>query len=310
MKSDVTKPRTEIEMIATFKNIPLGFEPGSAMSYSNSGYSLLGYIIERVTGKPNEKVIRERILQPLGMTSSGFDFTHLQNSNKANGYFSLTAGSANPAPVVDSTIAYSAGAMYSTAGDLYKWERAIYTNKILTPESWKATFTPYKKKYGYGWNIDTMYNKLLTAHSGGIHGFSSFLVRFPQDELAIILLSNASSPGLSKLAKNIAAIAFNQPFEMPAPNKEVLIDSSLLQQYVGEYKLAPTFSIIITANGSQLTAQATGQPAAEIYPQKENVFFYKVVDAQIEFEKDNNGKVKSLTLHQSGVKMKGEKTEQ
>lgn len=306
MKSDVTRSYSEKELVATFRDKPLSFEPGSKWEYSNSAYTLLGFIIQKVTKKPYEQVMRERILQPLQMANSGFDFTHLNNSNKAKGYFSLRPEKAMPAPVVDSTIAYAAGALYSTVDDLYKWERAIYTNKILMPESWKRTFTPLKNKYGYGWGIDTLYGKNYTAHSGGIHGFSSYLMRFPEDELAIIALSNSSS-NVGKLTRNLAAVFYDQPYEITKAKEEIKIEPSALQQYTGVYKLAPNFSITITSEGSQLKAQATGQPIAEIYPQKENFFFYKVVDAQIEFQKDEKGAVTSLVLHQNGQQIKGEK---
>ena len=139
MNGDVSKPYAQTVLIEKFKKYPPDFEPGTKWNYSNSGYSMLGYIIEKVTGKPYEKVVRERILHPLGMSHSGFDFTHLQDRYKTTGYFSLADTSAKTAPIVDSTLAYSAGALYSTVGDLFKWERAIYTNKILRPESWKQT---------------------------------------------------------------------------------------------------------------------------------------------------------------------------
>ena len=211
MKSDVTKHYSESEILATFKDRPLDFEPGTKWNYSNSAYSLLGYIIEKVAKKPYESVVRERIFLPLGMTSSGFDFTHLNAAQKSKGYYTIDDNGALPAPVVDSTIAFSAGAVYSTVEDLYKWERAVTTAKILKPESWKTVFTPYKNKYGYGWGIDSMYNRMYTAHSGGIHGFASYLIRFPQEEVTVILLDNASSPALGKIAKGLAAVVFNQP---------------------------------------------------------------------------------------------------
>lgn len=306
MKSDVTKPRSGTEMMATFKDRPLHFEPGTAWEYSNSGYSMLGYIIEKITGKPYEKVVRERILTPLGMTSSGFDFTNLSTPNKAKGYFTLTQHSGVPAPTVDSTIAYSAGSMFSTVGDLYKWERAITANKILKPEAWKRTFTPVKNNYGYGWTIDTAFGKTFTAHSGGIHGFTSYLIRFPQDEAAVILLSNASSPSLGKLARNIAAIALNQPYEMPVTNVAIQVDTSILQSYIGAYQLAPSFIIDVTLKNGQLFGQATGQPSFQLHPKTSSRFFLKEVEAEVEFFK-NGGVITEMILYQNGRELKGDK---
>jgi len=299
MKSDVTKHYTQQQMLKLFAGYPPDFEPGVDWRYSNSGYSLLGYIIEKVENKPYEKVVRERIFQPLAMTNSGFDFTNLSSPNKTKGYFSLNPKPA-PAPIVDSTIAYSAGAIYSTVGDLYKWERAIYTNKVLKPESWKTVFTPYKNKYGYGWGIDSLYGKLLTAHSGGIHGYSSYILRFPQDEVAVIVFDNSSSNAVTAISKNVAAIVFNQPYDVPAARKEISVDTSILKQYIGEYELAPGFTITVFLAEKSLKAQATGQPSFDLFAEKENVFFLKVVEAKIEFVKDANGNVTEMILYQNG----------
>jgi CubicO group peptidase (beta-lactamase class C family) len=306
MKSDVTKHYSQEQMLTLFKNYPSDFEPGTNWNYSNSAYSILGYIIEKVEKKPYEKVVRERIFQPLGMTNSGFDFTNLSSPNKTKGYFSLNPKPV-PAPIVDSTIAYSAGSVYTTVGDLYKWESAISTNKILKPESWKAVFTPYKNKYGYGWGIDSLYGKLTTAHSGGIHGYSSFVIRFPENETTVIVFDNSSSNGLGKMSKTIAAVLYNQPYEVPSAPKEIKLETEGLKQYVGEYELAPGFTITISLGENGLKGQATGQPAFDLFPEKANIFFLKVVDAKVEFVKDANGKVTELILYQNGQQPRGKK---
>jgi CubicO group peptidase (beta-lactamase class C family) len=306
MKNDVTRHYSREEMLNLFKNYPFDFEPGTKWNYSNSAYSLLGYIIEKVEKKPYEKVVRERIFQPLDMTQSGFDFTHLTSADKTKGYFAL-AQKPEAAPIVDSTIAYSAGAVYSTVEDLYKWERAIYTDKILESASWKAVFTPHKNNYGYGWAIDTLYGKQFTAHSGGIHGYSSYILRFPQDELVVIVLDNASSNALSKISTSLAAIVFDKPYDMPAGRKEIKLDNAVLKQYIGEYQLASNFMITVFLEGDQLRAQATGQPAFDLYAEKENLFFLKVVDAKVEFIRDDKGAVTELMLYQNGRQPRGKK---
>lgn len=306
MRNDVTRHYSQEEMMKLFKSYPSDFEPGTKWNYSNSAYSILGYIIEKVEGKPYEKVVRERIFQPLAMTHSGFDFTNLSSPNKTKGYFSLNPKPV-PAPIVDSTIAYSAGAVYTTLGDLYKWERAIYTDKILKPDSWKAVFTPFKNKYGYGWGIDSIYGKLITAHSGGIHGYSSYILRFPQDEVVVVAFDNSSSNALSLISKAVAAVVFNQPYTVPTAKKEIFVDTSLLKQFVGEYQLAPNFVISVFLEGNGLKAQATGQPSFDLFAEKENVFFLKVVDAKVEFVKDANGAVTELILYQNGQQPRGKK---
>lgn len=306
MMSKVAIPHTEEQMIALFKDKPLNFEPGSKFDYSNSGYMLLGYIIQKVTGKPYEQVVRERILQPLQMTQSGFDFTNLKNEYKTTGYYTITDTVVN-APIVDSTVSYAAGAMYSTVGDMFKWEQALYGDKIMNQESRKIVYTPVHNKYGYGWSIDTLFEKVTYSHGGGIHGFTSYLLRFPEEKLMIILLDNSGGGKLGPMGKDLAAIAFGKPYIIPTASKEIKLDEKVLQQYVGEYELAPTFKIVVTLENGQLKAQATNQPQFEIYAEKEDLFFLKVVEAKIEFKKDESGNIGSLILHQGGQKLPGKK---
>lgn len=306
MKNDITKHYSQEQMLTLFKSYPSDFEPGTKWNYSNSGYSILGYIIDKVEGKPYEKVVRDRIFQPLGMAHSGFDFTDLSSSDKTKGYFSLNPKPI-PAPIVDSTIAYSAGAVYTTLGDWYKWERSISTDKILTPASWKTVFTPFKNKYGYGWGIDSLYGRLTTAHGGGIHGYTSFIVRFPQDETVVIAFDNSSSNALSAISKSVAAILFDQQYEIPVAKKEIKLDSNTLKQYIGEYQLTPAFTITISLGENGLKGQATGQPAFDLFAEKENVFFLKVVEAKVEFVKDANGNITELILDQNGRQSRGKK---
>ncbi len=299
MQKQVSIPHSRDQMMDLFKDKPLNFEPGTKWSYSNSGYSMLGYIIEKVTGKPYEQVVREWILLPLQMSNSSFDFTHLKSPQKAVGYFSMGENPAE-APIVDSTVAYSAGALYSTVTDLYKWDRAIYTNKILNAENWKIAFTPIMSKYGYGWTIDSLLDRQFVAHSGGIHGFSSYIIRFPAEKVVIILLDNKGS-ALAGIAKDLGAIVFNKPYSVPSSPKETKVEPGILKQYVGEYELNPNFIITIRLDGDKLKAQATGQQEVELYAEKQDLFFLKVIEAKIEFVKDKDGKVEKLILHQGGV---------
>ncbi len=307
MANEISKNYTRDKMIALFKNKPLNFEPGAKWSYSNSGYSMLGYIIEKVTNKSYEQVVHEIILEPLHMNHSGFDFTHLKSTDKAIGYFVLNGNIKAVAPIVDSSVSFSAGALYSTVDDLYKWDRSIYSNTILKPESWKTALTPYKDKYGYGWFIDTLFNKQVTMHGGGIHGFNSNMFRMPQDEIVIILLNNKGNPTLDEITKGLAAILLDQKYEIPKENVAVTVPESILQSYVGEYELAPTFKITVRIENGNLKAQATGQPAFDLFAKSESSFFLKVVDAQVEFFKGEDGKIDHLILYQNGAKIPGKK---
>lgn len=300
MKNNAVKPISIENLIALFKNKPLDFNPGEKYSYSNSGYILLGYIIEKITGKSYFQVVHENIFQPLGMNHSGFDFKSLKSINKATGYLKLTTKIKEPSPIVDSSVSFSAGALYTTVGDLYKWDRALYTNKIISAASLQKAFTPYKSKYGYGWVIDSTYGKKVVMHEGGIFGFVSFIGRVLADETCIILFDNKGSDGLPKIAENINAILNDQPYDFPVERKEIDVDSNTLKKYVGDYQLAPSFILTITFENGQLFVQATGQGKSAMFAEKENYFFLKLVDAQIEFIKNADGKTERLVLSQGG----------
>ncbi|MBC7848493.1 MAG: serine hydrolase [Chitinophagaceae bacterium] len=300
MNSEIAKPQTEQKMISLFRDRPLDFSPGSKYSYSNSGYSLLGYIIVKVTGKSWEQNMRELILTPLRMQHSGFNFTSLKSPDKATGYFFLGAKGNQPAPIVDSTVAYSAGSLYSTVGDLYRWERSIYTNKILTADSWKKTFTPFLSKYAYGWSIDTLFDRNTTAHSGGIHGFNSYLLRFPEEELVVILIANKPTPAMNAISHTLAAASLNLPYEVPKEKVATTISDEKLATYVGTYQMDEGLEVFVELENHQLKSKISGQKFFDLFPEKEDRFFLKVVEATVEFVKGTDGKVNALIINQNG----------
>jgi CubicO group peptidase (beta-lactamase class C family) len=309
MQTRAVKPIIQDSMLVLFRNKPLNFSPGSKFSYSNSNYMLLGYIIEKVSKKPYERYVRETIFKPAKMNSSGFDFAHSTNPLKAQGYEIIAGEESREAPVVDSSVAYAAGAIYSTTNDLYQWHKSLLNEKIIRKTSIEKALTPFKNKYGYGWSIDTMNGKKTTSHGGGIFGFSTFMVSVPQDDIFIVLLNNTSNPNLKKISDDALAILYDKPYVLPEARKEVILSTDGLNKYAGVYELMPQFSLKVFVEDGKLFGQATGQQKAQLFPQKEDYFFLKVVDAQIEFAKDAAGKVTSLTLFQGGQKLAGKKVE-
>jgi CubicO group peptidase (beta-lactamase class C family) len=212
-KENFIKPVCIDTLIAFFKSEKRLFKSGERFSYTNSGYILLAFIIEKITGKKYEQVVRDVIFEPLQMTHSGFDLKNLSDTNKAINYDNISKKRLVSEPVFDSTHAPGCGNIYSTAMDLYKWDRALYGNKILGQSSLHKAYTPYKSKYGYGWFIDSSYGKFNVFHGGGTPGFHSHIQRFINDDVCIILLSNNAYCDLSEITNRLAAIIFNQPYE-------------------------------------------------------------------------------------------------
>jgi len=295
MKSESTHPISRDSLIARFKYKPLDFTPGEKFSYSNSGYELLGYIIEKVTGESYFQAVRERIFHPLHMDHSGFDFTDLHSPDKALGY---TPQSTTPVPIVDSSVSFAAGAIYTTVGDLYKWDRGLLSEKILSRASQQKGYTPHLANYGYGWMINVAGGKKIVEHGGGITGFVSYIKRIPEDETCIIILDNQpGSANLAKMAQDIADVLSGKDVRLPKVKVAVTLDTALLQQYVGRYQIGANFIFTITLEDGHLYGQATGQGKMELFAEKKDLFFTKVPDGEIQFARDADGKIEKLILH-------------
>jgi CubicO group peptidase (beta-lactamase class C family) len=305
MNTQATKPIALDSLINVFRNKPPDFIPGLLYNYSNSGYILLGYIIQKVSGKPYEQMVHEVIFKRAGMQHSGFDFKGLKDPNRSVGYFVLDTDIV-PSGLVDSSVSYAAGAIYSTTGDLYKWGQALKTNRIVLQTSLEKAYTPYKNGYGYGWAIDSVDKKRIIKHNGGIFGFTSDMARVPADDLVIILLCNKSAE-LEPMTRDLGNIVYGKPYKVPALRQEITLPAATLQHYPGVYSLTQQFKITITLEDGKLKAQATAQSKFELFAEREDFFFLKVVDAQVEFIKGADGKVVKLILHQNGIKQEGQK---
>lgn len=304
MKNEITKPATREKIMALFRNKPLDFSPGTGWNYSNSGYCLLGYIIEDVTKKTYEQAVRKYIFTPLHMTHSGFDFTNLKSNEKATGYFKLNDKETVAAPIVDSSVSFSAGAIYSTTADLYLWHKALEKNMILSKEQQERAYTPVKNNYGYGWGIDSTEGKRRVSHGGGIPGFTTNISRVPEDDICIVLLSNASDPALQDITGNIYAVLFGKQYELPKEITAIKLPAEKLKEYEGEYEINSGLHVIIHVKDDELMAEPTGQPIAVLFAEKEDFFFLKSPDIQIDFTRDDKKTVNGFILHQNGSNIK------
>jgi CubicO group peptidase (beta-lactamase class C family) len=303
MTNEVTKSASREKMMALFKDKPLDFSPGTQWSYSNSGYSLLGYIIEEVTKGSYYEAVRKYIFTPLQMTHSGFDFTHLKSTEKAIGYFKLDDKESIAAPIVDSSVSFSAGAIYSTTGDLYRWHTSLQHNIILSKAQQEKAYTPFKNKYGYGWVIDSLDRKRRVSHSGGIHGFTTNIARIPEDDVCIVLLSNASDVTLQDITTGIFAILYKKEYELPKERTIIKLPEETLKKYEGEYEINKGLHVIITVKDGELIAAPTGQPTGILHAEKEDFFFLKAPDIQIEFTRNDKKEIDGFILYQGGAKI-------
>ncbi|NGM83178.1 beta-lactamase family protein [Paenibacillus sp. 7124] len=206
-------PSTTIELINRFSDLPLAFEPGQQFSYSNSGYILLGALIECITGKSFGSYFQDFIFKPLDMMDTCIDHPATMINDRASGYQINDEGLLSNAPYIDMSNTHAAGAIISSIRDLFKWDQGIESNSLLSAKmKWKM-LTPYLKaaefSYGYGWIIqDTPYGRVV-GHSGGVHGFSSIFLKYIDRQATVIVLSNIFQP-VDTIGTAIAEIILNK----------------------------------------------------------------------------------------------------
>ena len=198
--------RTTIEAsVGFFREKPLEFLPGDRMSYSNSGYLLLGYLIERVSGVKYEAFVRENIFAPLGMERSGYDSNTAIIRSRASGY-TLDGN----APYIDMTVPHAAGGLFSTTEDLLRWTRGVYDGDLLSEESASKMITPFQNNYGLGVAVIRRGERIVYIHSGGINGFSTILSYVPDEKVTIAVLSNLQEPDAPRLiAEELDALVYD-----------------------------------------------------------------------------------------------------
>jgi len=299
-------PHTLEKTISYTKKLPLEFEPGSKFKYSNSGYILLSFIIEKTSGKNYGGFMKENIFEPLGMKNSGLYNQMEVMKNVAVGYH-MGENEMEEVNYVDMSLPSGAGSLYSTVEDMFIWDRAFYSEKLVKKATLEKMITPFKDNYAYGLKIDNYGGHKLVTHSGGIQGFATITNHFPEDELYIVVLKNVENQTLFPANKVCKAIMYDQKFDLPIERKIASVDKKVFDKLVGNYELQPGFVLSITKADGKLYSQATGQGKCEIYPETEYKYFLKVVDAQLEFTKDDKGNATSLTLFQGGAKMPAKK---
>jgi len=298
-------PLSKDSMIALFKNKPLDFSPGTKWNYSNSGYFLLGVIVEKASGKNFSDYLLENVIKKAGLKNTAMDDLDSVLVYRAKGYGKNRQGVWQHAMYISMEGPYSAGAMVSTVDDLYTWIKALTNNKIISEESTKKMTTPYKDKYGYGILIDSLKTHPRIWHDGGIPGFSSHLAYYPADDVSVVVISNNGSSS-NNLGVALASLMFDLPVQKPYTPKEVKIDTVILDNYLGKY-IATGPLELIKKNG-KLYRHREGSPDIELKPESNTRFFYAdASDRFIEFEIDKAGKISKAWFIGNGDKIEMKK---
>jgi CubicO group peptidase (beta-lactamase class C family) len=305
MTGRITADLSVQDLVDAFKKEPMQFAPGTQYRYNNSGYVLLGAIIEKVSGKSYEAFVTESIFKPLGMTSTYYGSNEPIIPRRAQGYTGPADKPAN-AQYLSMTQPYSAGSLVATVDDLAKWDAALYTETLLkktTLEQMWTAFTLASGKstdYGYGWSISTLRGRRSIEHGGGIPGFSTFGLRVPDDRVYVAVLCNSDRPKASPgyVAKRIAAIAMGKPFP---EHTAVTVDPKVLAGHVGVYEVDKQTRRNVTVEGGKLYTQRTGGSRLEAHPSSETEFFYDNSLTTFRFERDASGRTVAMLMHWDGA---------
>jgi CubicO group peptidase (beta-lactamase class C family) len=213
------------DLLKIFSEGALDFTPGERFAYSNEGYIILGAIIEEITGLSYEKVLQNRILTPLEMVNTGYDHNRNLLKNRASGYSKAFDGEFVNTSYIDMSFPYAAGSMYSTVEDLFLWDQALYTEKLLPKKYrdliFKIHTSARDEAYGYGWFIgdvavgNTNDYVQANAHGGGIYGFNTRITRIQSNKSLIVLLNNTDSAPLREMTVGINGILNDKPYDFP-----------------------------------------------------------------------------------------------
>ena len=230
-------PQTPQSLVEVFKDRPLVMKPGERYSYSNSNYNLLADIIEKVSGRKYGDFLRQNIFEPLGMTCSGHDGDAAALiKDRASGYIPAGVSDLENAPLLDWSAKTGNGSVYTTVEDLYKWDRALYTERILKKATLDRIFTDHVEGTGYGWFVGRRLNRRVIRINGRSPGFQGELQRFIDDDACVIVLGNNYAGTASLLIDDLAAILFGEQYEGLSPLPSPRVDQSQVSLYLGRYK--------------------------------------------------------------------------
>lgn len=326
---DKRKIATNKDIVDLFAkhNPKILFEPNTKWEYSNTGYAFLASIIEKVSGTSYGNYLQKAIFKPLEMNNT-FVYTRRfapkKISNYAFGYiysdslkkYILPDELEETKMVIWLDGIVGDGTVNSTVNDLLKWDRALYTEKLVSSESKKEIFSAVelnnksKRDYGFGWALsdDETYGKIVN-HSGGWPGYKTFIERHIDNDKTIIVLQNHESVSTTKLFAYLRSIIYNKPLPVKKERTEIKLTNEQLQKFVGVFEIQESMEVTVSLKSNQLFVQLTGQNAFPVFAESELSFFLKVVDAQVEFQLNDKQEVTSLVLLQGGNKIKATKKE-
>lgn len=293
------------KLVDSFKDQPVDFAPGARWAYNNSGYVLLGAVIEAASGKPWHLHLQETLLQPAGLVHTRWGADDALIPGMTRGY-TVRDGRPAPAAFLSMTQPHAAGALVSTVDDLHRWNLALHGGKLLEAGLYTAMTTPAgaAKEFDYGFGIvrSSLRGRTQLQHGGGIFGYASQLLYLPEDGLSVAVLQNADATVGGKgnpqmLAMRLAAFALGDPYPDPQP---IEVDPESLKSYEGVYRIDARSARVLRVVDGRLTSQRTGSGRLVLLPIAPDRFLFDGALTSVTFERDASGAVSGLRFFQDG----------
>ncbi|MEM8525598.1 MAG: serine hydrolase [Bacteroidota bacterium] len=292
-----------MQVIDFFKDIEMEFEPGDQWNYNNSGYFILGAVIEKVAGKSYAAFIEEEIFDKLGMENSYYDSYPKIIPHRAAGYQMDDKGLKN-ADYLSTTLPYAAGSLLSNVEDLYKWNQAVKNHKLISEASLKKAWTPYELNngeathYGYGWGTGKLQGTRAIEHGGGIFGYLTQAAYLPEEDLFVAVFSNCNCQGAERAAQMLAAEAMGKPLYF----EPIEVEVATLKQYEGVYKSSEEESRVILVKEGTLISKRGNDRIYNLIPIGEDEFQFEDSFTRLKFEKNGAGEIVKATSITAGGK--------
>jgi len=299
------------EVVNLFKDEPLDFRPGEQFKYNNSGYFLLGIIIDTVSGSSYEEFVNERIFEPLGIKNSYHGNHSSIIPNRAAGYEPYDTGFVN-ADYLSMTQITANGSLLSSVDDLWIWTEALLSGEVVTQKSLNLMITPTKygngktENYGYGFWLKPLFGERTISHNGGINGFLTYSLYVPEKNIFVAVLTNAliivDAPFMGKWA---AALLCGKDVKR---KKTTILDNKTLDEIVGVYEISDGIYRTITRDGNRIYSQKTDSQKLEVFASSVNEFFFENSFNHFTVVRDKNGHLKKMVMHGPGPDVEAIKT--
>ena len=295
----------EANLLKLLADKPLDFPVGKGWQYSNSNYCLLGHLIAKVSRSTYEAVVRDKIFEPANMQNSGFDFEDLKSPHKATGYEFINDSSKQPAEVIPSSGPFAAGAIYSSAGDLFRFQQALVNHKLVSQSSLNKAWSPSatSSNYGRGWQLGyRFFRKKVLSHGGGAPGFRSNLSFIPNDDICVVVLCNHENTNAKFLTDMIYDVLYDYRVTTPTETPQPVSD---IEHLVGIFLIpgAQPQNLVTSIVDDRLAIGPFGQPACTLLARNSSTFSQPEAGAVLQFSKDASGEWNKLTIGQTWGKL-------